>query len=146
MSLSHLTTVQAALVETIRIVECASMRDSTEIGEEIARFPAGTSLDTVRAELVRLAMENRGVDYSADVFCNRGIWERFASVCYRSDWEIEPETGIILSGRNEVLVGSISSSVERDRAIFEHERKKRTASHNRAAGRTKKAEITAENH
>ena len=142
----HLTTVQQALVETLRIVECAGPRDPCEIGEELARFPRGTGLNVVRAELIRLAMESRGVDYSIDCFCHRGIWERFVSVRYEVGWEIDPATGIILLGRTEEKAASGPAElVERERLVFEHERAKRQAAHNRAS-RPKAEKKTAEYH
>lgn len=149
MSRSHLTTVQNELVETLRLVECAGPRDSCDIGEELARFPPGTGLAVVRRELIRLAMENRGVDYSIDCFCHRGIWERFVSVRYEEGWEIDPETGIILSGRTEPEPETVNRAAifKRERLAFEYDRAKRQAAHNRATGRTaSKDKRSATNH
>lgn len=145
---SYLTTVQQELVEVIRVMEGVRMRDSIEAGEEITRFPRGTSLDAVRAELIRLAMASRGVDYSADCFCQKGIWERFISLRYQAGWEIDPATGTILTDREQKVTETAASITERERLAFEAERLKRQRAHDRAASRGKNdsRKRTAENH
>lgn len=142
----HLTTVQQALREYLRLVEGVGMADPVDAGEELQRYPPGTSLTVVRRDLVRLAMASRGVDYSIDCFCHRGIWERFVSVRYEPGWEVDPATGIISGKPVESPTPGDAATIARDREIFEGERAKRQAAARRGKGGPSRAKGTAENH
>ncbi len=144
---SHLTTVQNALVETLRVVLGVSIADPVELGEEVARYEPGTGLDVVRRELVRLAMESRGVDFCIDVYSHKGIWERFAHVCYDVSNEIDPATGVILNRTECDTDRTPAELIESEKARFEHDRAKRAAQTKRAANRGQKVDQkSATNH
>lgn len=81
--------------ETIRVVIGAGVGDPVSLGEEVARFAPGTSLTVVRAEMVRVAMANRGCDVAIDVFCHKVIWERVVSTCYAEGLKVTAGTGVI---------------------------------------------------
>lgn len=144
------TTVEPLVVGTMRIVEGVALRDPTELGEEVARFPPGSAMGDVHAELVRLASANRGVDYSVDVVNSLGfspLWQRFLSACYEPEWIVEPRTGIIESKPEQLAKRSVADHVAVERAKFDGARAKAKAKHARAAGRSQpKAAKTATNH
>lgn len=142
---THLTTVQAEFVESLRVVACAAVGDGIDEGEEIARFPRGTSLAHVRKLLVEQAESNRGVSFAADVFTHKGVWERFVSVCYEPHWAIDKATGIILEGR-AAPTDTVAAFVSREREAFERERGKRVSVHNRRARAAEKYVKTGSDH
>lgn len=141
----HLTTVQAGFVECVRVVACAALGDSVDEGEEIARFPAGTELQTVRRTVIANALASRGVPYSADVFTHKGVWERFLTVRYEPSWMVDEATGIILEGRTE-RPESDEAALAREREAFERERAKRNALQSRRARAAEKYTKSGSDH
>ena len=139
--------------EELRIVECVGMSDPIDHGEPVAEFPPGTGFSVIQTVLVELAMANRGVDYSVDVFSHKAIWERFASVRYEAGWTVEPVTGIILSrgdsgpgpdARAELKPAEV---IEQERAHFEKDRARRLAAASREVNRAQKpTKRTAQDH
>jgi len=148
VSLSHHG--ETLVVGSMRIVEGVGMRDPVSAGEELARYAPGEDFSAIRAEVVRLASENRGVDYSIDVVNSLGfqpMWCRFLSVSYEAGWIVTPRTGIIESKPEVRSPRSVGELVATDRAKFEAARDKAKTKHARQQNRGQgKAAKTATNH
>lgn len=142
---SHLTTVQNAAVEVVRVVACAELGDSIEAGEEIGRFPAGTDLQKVRRFTLAHAVGSPGVSYSLDVFSHKGVWERFATIRVEPGTTVDPDTGIILEGRATECIGD-ESALKLEREAFDRARAARNSQHKRRATAAEKYEKTGSDH
>jgi hypothetical protein len=133
--------------ELLRVVMCVGIGDSVEFGEEVKRYPPGTSLTVIRADMIGFADDNRGVDYCIDVYSHKGIWERFVHVCYDPAWKIDRATGIILERPSEPHAVSDADMIAAERTKFEAEREKRRVILARRARRGQgKATRTATDH